>query len=139
MRSTILAILALCVLPAVNHAERSRIELNGTWEFKLDPQDQGPGSEGAAAFDRKIVGPGAWQAQGVGEPRGTLRHDYERTTTIPHGRSPPPGRCLNRMAVSSSKFHASTASRFGFIGNDGPGCRPLSTRFYIPGTRFFAR
>ena len=89
MRSTILAILALCVLPAVSHAERSRIELNGTWEFKLDPQDQGPGSEGAAAFDRKIVVPGAWQAQGVGEPRGTLRHDYagpawyRRTVAVP--------------------------------------------------------
>jgi beta-galactosidase/beta-glucuronidase len=92
MRSAILAILALCALPAVSYAERSRIELNGTWDFKLDPQDQGLASrwpEGAAAFDRTIVVPGAWQAQGIGEPRGTLRHDYagpawyRRTVAVP--------------------------------------------------------
>src|SRR5215217_3025065 len=92
MRSAILAIPVLCALPAVSHAERGRIELNGTWDFKLDPQDQGLASrwpEGAAAFDRTIVVPGAWQAQGVGEPQGTLRHDYagpawyRRTVAVP--------------------------------------------------------
>jgi hypothetical protein len=92
MRPAILAILALCALPGVSRAERARVELNGTWEFKLDLQDQGLASrwaEGASAFDRTIVVPGAWQAQGVGEPRGTLRHDYagpawyRRTVAVP--------------------------------------------------------
>ena len=27
--------------PPVSHAQRARVELNGTWEFQLDPQDQG--------------------------------------------------------------------------------------------------
>lgn len=44
-----------------------------------DPQDEGE-AQGwhwrGVRFARTIVVPGAWQAQGVGEPKGSLRHDY---------------------------------------------------------------
>jgi hypothetical protein len=46
-------------------AERPRIDLNGAWEFR---------TEGGTA--RSIQVPGAWQAQGVGEPSGILRNHY---------------------------------------------------------------
>ena len=91
MRPVILTALIL-IVPAVCHAQRARVDLNGTWQFRIDPQNEG---EAAAwhskgeAFDRTILVPGSWQAQGVGEPRGILRHDYSgpgwyrRTVTIP--------------------------------------------------------
>ena len=79
MRSAVLVILSLCAAPAVCEAERARIDLNGTWEFRLDPQEQGETQSWHSAgvsFPRMITVPGAWQAQGVGEPKGSLRHDY---------------------------------------------------------------
>lgn len=91
MRPVILAAL-IVVAPAVCHAERARVDLNGTWQFRADPQNQGETQSWHSAdqkFDRTIVVPGAWQAQGVGEPRGILRHDYagagwyRRTVAVP--------------------------------------------------------
>ena len=80
-------------LPAVSHgAARTHRPQRRRGEFRLDPQNQGEASRwhrAAAAFDRTIVVPGAWQAQGVGEPRGYLRHDYagpawyRRTVAVP--------------------------------------------------------
>jgi beta-galactosidase len=49
---------------------RARIDLNGAWQFRLDSQ---------AAFARSIQVPGCWQAQGVGEQSGILRHHYAGT------------------------------------------------------------
>jgi len=92
MRSAVVAILMLFAVPAVNAADRARVDLNGTWDFRLDPQDQGEAQawhSNGVAFTRTIAVPGAWQAQGVGEPKGTLRHDYagaawyRRTVAIP--------------------------------------------------------
>jgi beta-galactosidase len=94
MRSVILAALVALAVPAVCQAERQRIDLNGSWQFRIDPQNQGERdgcySAGAgAAFDRTLAVPGSWQAQGVGEPRGFMRHDYagpawyRRTVAIP--------------------------------------------------------
>jgi beta-galactosidase len=82
----------LLAVPGVCAADRTRIDLNGTWDFRLDPENQGEAQawhSSAVAFARTITVPGAWQAQGVGEPKGALRHDYagaawyRRTVAIP--------------------------------------------------------
>jgi len=71
---------------------RPRLNLNGTWEFRLDPQDEGVAQEWFRAdvdYPDRIQVPGNWQAQGFGEPRAHLRHDYQgkawyrRIVTIP--------------------------------------------------------
>jgi beta-galactosidase len=92
MRFAVLLTLGLCAIPAVSEAERARIDLTGTWEFRIDPQGLGESQawhSAGVAFPRTIVIPGAWQAQGVGEPKGSLRHDYagaawyRRTVAVP--------------------------------------------------------
>jgi beta-galactosidase len=92
MRPALLLVLILSAAPAVCLAERARIDLNGTWEFRVDPQDLGESQSWHSAgvnFPRAIVVPGAWQGQGVGEPKGSLRHDYagaawyRRTVSVP--------------------------------------------------------
>ncbi|MGH9371666.1 MAG: glycoside hydrolase family 2 protein [Vicinamibacterales bacterium] len=79
MRSAVVAILILVAVPAVCAAERARVDLNGTWDFRLDPQNHGEArgwQSSGVAFERTITVPGAWQAQKVGEPKGALRNDY---------------------------------------------------------------
>jgi hypothetical protein len=80
-RAGVLALLLL--LPAVAATgPRENIGLNGEWQFQLDNanRDERP---------RTIQVPGAWQAQGVGEPDGILRHHYagaawyRRTVAVP--------------------------------------------------------
>jgi hypothetical protein len=92
MRSVILAALVALAVPAICQAERQRIDLNGQWQFRTDPQNQGMRDNWQSAgvtFDRTLAVPGSWQAQGVGEPRGFMRHDYagpawyRRTVAIP--------------------------------------------------------
>ena len=71
---------------------RQLLNLDGIWQFQLDPDDQGErlgwGSE-RRVLSSTIRVPGVWQTQGFGEPRGQLRHDYQgsvwysRTFTIP--------------------------------------------------------
>ena len=68
MRSTALTILLLgfwMFVPPAHADERARIDLNGTWEFRTDPQDQGDaqGWSQGTAFPRQLTVPGAWQAQ----------------------------------------------------------------------------
>jgi beta-galactosidase len=92
IRYVVLAALMLLTDPAVCHATRERIDLDGTWQFRLDPEKQGEAQSwhsAAAVFDRTLTVPGAWQAQGVGERRDNLRHDYSgaawyrRTVAVP--------------------------------------------------------
>ena len=73
-------------------AQREQVGLNGEWAFKMDPKEQGVAQGWPASgtrFDRTIIVPGAWQAQGAGEPGGMLRHNYtgaawyRRTVSIP--------------------------------------------------------
>lgn len=67
-----------CALPGLAQ-ERARIDLNGKWEFRLDPQSRGEAtgwSSGSERFAETILVPGAWQAQGFGQRSGVLRHDY---------------------------------------------------------------
>lgn len=91
MRPALIGFLLL-VMPTALAAERAHIELNGTWEFRLDPNDDGEVQAWHSAdadYPRSITVPGAWQAQGVGEPNGVIRHDYagptwyRRTIDIP--------------------------------------------------------
>lgn len=53
---------------ATGPVSRKRIDLNGSWQFRLDSE---------ANFTRTIQVPGCWQAQGVGKRSGILRHNYE--------------------------------------------------------------
>jgi beta-galactosidase len=72
--------------------QRPQITLDGTWQFQTDPAriglKQGWHKDPRPLADRIEV-PGCWQAQGVGEPREYLRHDYvgvawyKRTVQIP--------------------------------------------------------
>src|SRR5688572_5188096 len=76
MRSVILAALVALAAPAICQAERQRIDLNGPWQFRTDPTNQGVRdgwSSSGVSFDRTLTVPGSWQAQGVGEPRGFMR------------------------------------------------------------------
>lgn len=60
-------------------AERARIDLNGQWQFRLDPGNEGEASgwqAGTTAFSDSIQVPGCWQAQGFGERKGILRNHY---------------------------------------------------------------
>jgi hypothetical protein len=60
-------------------AERSRIDLNGQWQFRLDPRSEGEAArwyDGNTAFSDSIQVPGCWQAQGFGERAGIVRNHY---------------------------------------------------------------
>jgi beta-galactosidase len=78
MRFVVTSLLLLVIAPGVGAQDRPRIDLNGTWTFRTDPADEGEaaGWHTGELSGRTIEVPGAWQAQGVGEPRGALRHDY---------------------------------------------------------------
>ncbi len=71
---------------------RAGVALTGTWEFRMDPKDEGVAGRwftADAPYPDKIKVPGNWQAQGFGPPRGHLRHDYpgkawyRRTVEVP--------------------------------------------------------
>ncbi len=83
---------ALATMLTAENAARPTLDLNGTWEFRLDPKDEGVGGkwfDAGVAYPDKIQVPGNWQAQGFGEPKGHLRHDYQgrawyrRSVTVP--------------------------------------------------------
>lgn len=84
--------LVFAALTLCRAAERPRIELDGLWQFRLDPQGSGEREQwyaGGQGFDATIRVPGAWQAQGIGERTGILRNHYagvawyRRTVEIP--------------------------------------------------------
>ncbi len=56
---------------------RLQLSLDGPWQFKLDPQNEGVAGQWfarEATFPDKIMVPGNWQAQGFGERSGIARH-----------------------------------------------------------------
>jgi hypothetical protein len=63
-------LVALLITVPVFGAERGRIDLTGTWDFYPDVGDAALPS--ISATPRSIQVPGAWQAQGYGEPGGTI-------------------------------------------------------------------
>ena len=76
--------LALCSvlatpLPAED-AARPILSLDGNWEFRMDPKDEGVAGkwfDAGVAYPDKIQVPGNWQAQGFGEPSGIAKHNYQ--------------------------------------------------------------
>ena len=61
---------------------RLRIDLNGAWQFRLDPGVVGEREQWYAApvaFPDSIQVPGCWQAQGFGKPSGILGHQFAGT------------------------------------------------------------
>ena len=71
---------------------RPSLSLDGVWQFRIDPKDEGASGgwfNADVPFPETIRVPGNWQAQGFGEPRNHLSHDYQgkawyrRTVTIP--------------------------------------------------------
>lgn len=155
MRPVIFAALIALVAPAVCHAQRARIDLNGTWQFRIDPQDQGEKESwhsAAPAFDRTITVPGSWQAQGVGEPRGFMRHDYagpawyRRTVAVPAAWSGKPVRLriggahrYTTVFVNGKKLgeHRGFSSPFWFDATDAvrPGAdNVVAIRIENPGS-----
>ena len=87
--------LCLCVSTVVYGSEsRPRIELDGVWQFRMDPQGAGEVEAWHSAgvtFSDTIRVPGCWQAQGFGTPSGILRNHYagsawyRRTVAVPAG------------------------------------------------------
>jgi beta-galactosidase len=79
---SIVATLVLALLAAATSgfaAERARADLNGQWQFRLDPRNEGEAGKWHstdAAFSESIQVPGCWQAQGFGERSGILRNHY---------------------------------------------------------------
>src|SRR5262245_1268559 len=60
-------------------AQRARLDLNGQWQFRLDPQNEGEASRWHSTdtpFSKTIQVPGCWQAQGFGERSGIIRNHY---------------------------------------------------------------
>ena len=67
--------------PSVAQDEpRQSISLDGRWAFALDPKNIGEKenwSTRGTTLSGTIRVPGCWQAQGIGDPKGCLRHHYE--------------------------------------------------------------
>ena len=77
-------LLLLAVLTPAYAADgpRQQLDLDGTWEFRLDPENAGLQQKWfsqSEKFPDSIHVPGAWQAQGFGKPSGNLRHQYSGT------------------------------------------------------------
>ena len=89
-------LLSLCCLIVLASSARARetMSLSGDWSFRTDPKDVGRNEKwfsGSVAFPDKIRVPGAWNAQGVGEPAKALFSGYSgvawyrKTVDIPEG------------------------------------------------------
>lgn len=60
-------------------AGESVMDLNGTWQFRMDPKNEGEAGAWFGAetnYPDTIKVPGNWQAQGFGEPSGITKHNY---------------------------------------------------------------
>ncbi len=82
----------IAVSAAAVYGQRATLDLNGAWQFGLDPNDAGERErwfESKRALTDTIQVPGSWQAQGFGTASGNLRHHYvgkawyKRTVKIP--------------------------------------------------------
>lgn len=80
LRCILLALTVAALLaPAASCYARERIPLSGEWSFRTDPGDVGKTElwyANGAKFDRTVRVPGAWEAQGVGEPSRALFSSY---------------------------------------------------------------
>lgn len=76
--------------PRPNAVRPHWANLNGTWQFRFDPADEGVAGKwfepGAAAFDREIVVPFPWESElsGIGDTSKASKVGwYRRTFTVP--------------------------------------------------------
>ncbi len=87
-RGKVIWSVAFCVFTAASlpagaaeaAAGRAVLSLDGTWQFRLDPDGAGREAKwfsADAAFGDTIQVPGAWQAQGYGAESDKLRHSYD--------------------------------------------------------------
>lgn len=82
-RAIYLALSLYCLLATPLEAEitaRPTLDMNGTWEFRLDPQREGEAGkwfESSVDFPDKIKVPGNWQGQGY------RRTDTARPSQLP--------------------------------------------------------
>lgn len=84
LSQNLLWILAVCLASSFCEAaqDREKINLNGSWEFRMDPDEAGIAQRwflGTTEFTDHIRVPGSWQAQGFGDPSGNIRHHYSGT------------------------------------------------------------
>jgi beta-galactosidase len=78
-RAYLIPVLFFCTGVFSSAAERPRLDLDGKWQFRTDPQSVGVREEWhspGVPFPQQLQVPGAWQEQGIGEPDGILRHNY---------------------------------------------------------------
>lgn len=71
-------LLILLLLASFAHA-RETMSISGDWTFRTDPKDVGRAEKwfsDGVRFDGKIKVPGAWNAQGVGDPTKALFSGY---------------------------------------------------------------
>ena len=76
----LLAFLCSACAVATEPAGRAVASLDGTWQFRLDPDGAGKDAKWFSAdvpFNDAIQVPGAWQAQGYGTETDKLRHAYD--------------------------------------------------------------
>ncbi len=92
MVSFAVSLAAVALLDTGLPTARPVLSLDGEWQFRLDPQDAGDRAgwaDGEVDFADRIQVPGAWDAQGFGEPTDKLHHNhigkawYRRTLSIP--------------------------------------------------------
>jgi beta-galactosidase/beta-glucuronidase len=72
-------IVLFCAASFAATPTRLRIDLNGVWQFRLDPTGVGEREHWYTSdrtFPDSIQVPGCWQAQGFGAPSGILRRQY---------------------------------------------------------------
>lgn len=79
LRHAVPVLFLLAFSTACYPADRPRVDLDGRWDFQLDPQNVGLSAhwfDPQSQFTNTIAVPGAWEAQGYGERAGILRHQY---------------------------------------------------------------
>lgn len=90
LRYCILGLLIMALAPGAY--ARETMSVSGEWSFRADPKDVGKNEKWFAegiTFDGKIKVPGAWNAQGVGDPTKALFSGYagpgwyRKTVAIP--------------------------------------------------------
>ena len=67
------------VNPVFIHPEERRMSLDGSWNFRLDPEDKGKAKrwfEGAGTLKDLIKVPGCWQGQGFGGDGKDIVRDF---------------------------------------------------------------
>ncbi|MFP4354177.1 MAG: sugar-binding domain-containing protein [Phycisphaerae bacterium] len=141
-KSTIWVILTVCLTAAaqapVPLAEHPRpqlrrdvwMNLNGTWQFQFDPNQQGQQSgwqkSDAAEFGSRIVVPFAWQSKASGLAKADARGAgwYRRTFELPAGWKDDPRRLWLRIERADHELTAWVNGQL--VGSHAGGYSPMA-------------